>query len=71
MGPRASPSRPGAVRRAVAGTAAVARLLVIGAATLGSPSAAGAQVFLASRPDPEFEIGPLFVRASVEPSLGR
>jgi hypothetical protein len=31
---------------------------------------AGAQVFLASRANPEFEVGPLFVRASVGPSLG-
>ncbi len=31
---------------------------------------ARAQVFLASRPHPEFEIGPLFIRASVSPALG-
>ena len=34
------------------------------------PATAGAQVFLATRPNPEFEVGPLFVRASVDPSLG-
>jgi hypothetical protein len=32
--------------------------------------AADAQVFLATRANPEFEVGPVFVRASVEPSLG-
>src|SRR2546428_139673 len=34
------------------------------------PVPTGAQVFLGSRPHPEFEIGPLFVRASVTPALG-
>ena len=34
------------------------------------PAAAGAQVFIAARADPVVEIGPLFVRASVEPALG-
>ncbi len=34
------------------------------------PAPTGAQVFLGSRPHPEFEIGPLFVRASVTPALG-
>ena len=31
---------------------------------------ASAQVFLAARPNPEFTIGPLFVRATVTPALG-
>ena len=35
-----------------------------------TPAAAGAQVFVASRPAPPFEIGPLFVRANVTPALG-
>ena len=34
------------------------------------PGAATAQVFVASRPAPPFEIGPLFVRANVTPALG-
>ena len=33
------------------------------------PSAAQAQVFLATRPNPGFTIGPLFVRATVTPEL--
>jgi hypothetical protein len=41
------------------------------AAACGAAPAPGlAQVFLASRADPEFAIGPLFVRASVDPGLG-
>src|SRR5215475_674205 len=32
-----------------------------------SPGVAQGQVFLASRPNPEFTIGPLFVRATVKP----
>lgn len=35
----------------------------------GAPAAAQAQLFLASRPHPEFMIGPLIVRASVGPEL--
>ncbi|MGH7267472.1 MAG: hypothetical protein ACREMB_21845, partial [Candidatus Rokuibacteriota bacterium] len=35
-----------------------------------APGAAHAQLFLASRPNPAFTIGPLFVRASVGPELG-
>lgn len=34
------------------------------------PCSAHAQLFLASRPNPPFSIGPLFVRASVTPQLG-
>jgi hypothetical protein len=40
------------------------------AAVASTPSLACAQVFLATRPNPEFKIGPVFIRASVEPSLG-
>ncbi len=35
-----------------------------------SAADADAQVFIASKPNPEFTIGPLFVRASVTPALG-
>lgn len=43
---------------------------LLAAALAWWPAPAGAQVFLATRPDPEFEIGPVFVRASVGPDLG-
>jgi hypothetical protein len=48
---------------------AAAKLLLVVAIASG-PAKAGAQVFLATRPNPEFEIGPLFVRAGIGPSLG-
>jgi hypothetical protein len=35
----------------------------------GAPAAADAQVFLASRPHPDFAIGPLFVVVNVQPEL--
>jgi hypothetical protein len=38
--------------------------------SMAAPGAAHAQLFLASRPDPTFAIGPLFVQASVAPALG-
>jgi len=38
--------------------------------SLAAPGAAHAQLFLASRPDPAFAIGPLFIQASVTPALG-
>ncbi len=38
--------------------------------SLAAPGAAHAQIFLASRPDPAFAIGPLFVQATVTPDLG-
>ncbi|HWN92948.1 MAG TPA: hypothetical protein VNQ15_16125, partial [Verrucomicrobiae bacterium] len=41
----------------------------IAALLLVAPVAAEGQVFLASRPNPEFTIGPLFVRATVTPEL--
>jgi hypothetical protein len=37
---------------------------------LGLPVGVHAQIFLASRPNPKIMIGPLFVRASMTPSLG-
>jgi hypothetical protein len=39
------------------------------AALIATPAIAQAQVFIASRPHPGFEIGPLFVRATVTPAL--
>jgi hypothetical protein len=47
---------------------ALALAALIAAAT---PAAAAAQVFVAARTTPQFEIGPLFVRANVTPDLGR
>lgn len=38
--------------------------------SLAAPGAAHAQLFIGSRPDPPFTIGPLFVVASVTPALG-
>jgi hypothetical protein len=35
-----------------------------------SPAPADAQLFFATRPQPEFRVGPLFVRADVTPGLG-
>jgi hypothetical protein len=49
---------------------AVAAFLFLTALAALSPSTAFAQVFMATRPNPEFEVGPLFVRASVGPALG-
>jgi hypothetical protein len=37
---------------------------------VAAPATAHAQVFLGSKPNPPFEIGPLFIRASVTPKLG-
>lgn len=37
---------------------------------VGVPAAVDAQIFLGSRPRPEFQVGPLFVRANVTPRLG-
>ena len=45
-------------------------MLLLAILLAGAPAAADAQVFLASRPNPEFTIGPLFVRATVTPALG-
>lgn len=48
-----------------------ARLAIAGVlALIVAPAVTHAQVFLASRPNPPFEIGPLFVRATVTPALG-
>jgi hypothetical protein len=38
--------------------------------SLTAPGVAHAQLFLADKPDPPFAVGPLFVRASVAPTLG-
>jgi hypothetical protein len=45
------------------------RAVLVAFLLCGAPSA-HAQLFLASKPDPAFTIGPLFVRASVDPGLG-
>ena len=43
---------------------------LVSALLVGLPAGSGAQVFLASRPDPPFTVGPLYVTASVTPELG-
>jgi hypothetical protein len=49
----------------------IRRALLLAALLVGAaPPAAEAQIFVASRPNPGFEIGPLFVRASITPALG-
>jgi len=53
------------VRRSRSACLALALVLLIGV-----PAAAGAQVFLASRPHPAFSIGPLLVVVNVQPGLG-
>jgi hypothetical protein len=45
-------------------------LLAAALLTVATPGAAAAQVFIAARSAPQFEIGPLFVRANVTPALG-
>lgn len=45
-------------------------IALAGPLVLSGPGAAGAQAFLAERPNPPFEIGPLFIRARVMPALG-
>jgi hypothetical protein len=48
----------------------LARAAVLGAILLGGlPAESPAQVFMASRPNPPFTIGPLYVRASVAPAM--
>jgi len=47
-----------------------AQTLLVALFLLVAPVVARAQVFVASKPHPHFEIGPLFVRASVSPGLG-
>src|SRR5207245_1279892 len=44
--------------------------ILAGLVLAATPGAARAQVFLATRPHPDFTIGPLFVRATVTPALG-
>lgn len=49
----------------------LARVGLLVAALLGGlPAGSAAQVFLASRPNPPFTVGPLYVRAAVTPELG-
>jgi hypothetical protein len=48
---------------------AVPPLLLV-AVALMTPATVGAQVFLATKPNPDFKIGPVFIRASIDPSLG-
>ena len=44
-------------------------LVVVLALAAALPSVASAQLFLASKPHPEFAVGPLFVIANVGPDL--
>ena len=55
------------MRRALGGTAASVALGLLAAAV---PGTTAAQVFLAATPRPSFTIGPVFVRAAVDPRLG-
>lgn len=66
--PARAPSCAPGRRFARSRIAAAQLLLAVTVASGAGP--AGAQVFLATRPNPEFEVGPLFIRASVEPALG-
>src|SRR5262249_13263223 len=58
---------PGVLPRPVVSRRRLAFAIVV--ALLALPAIARAQVFVASRPHPGCEIGPLFVRASVTPAL--
>jgi hypothetical protein len=44
--------------------------MLAGLLLAGGPTAADAQLFFASRPHPQFQVGPVLVRASVTPALG-
>lgn len=44
-------------------------LVLVAALALAAPAGAAAQVFFASRPHPEFEVGPITVRATFTPAL--
>lgn len=46
------------------------RVLSLAGWLLLAPAGAGAQVFLAEKPHPQFTVGPLWVRAHVTPALG-
>lgn len=50
--------------------AVIRGLALAGLLLAAAPASAPAQVFFASRPDPPFTVGPLFVRATVTPALG-
>jgi hypothetical protein len=58
------------VPRLLARGRVIAASLLLAAAAAMTPTTAWAQLFLATRPNPEFKIGPVFIRASVGPSLG-
>jgi hypothetical protein len=62
--------RPHAVGRLLPRARIAAAQLLFAVAVASGPATAGAQMFLATRPNPEFEVGPLFIRASVGPTLG-
>ena len=48
----------------------LARAGLLGALLIGSvPAESPAQVFMASRPHPPFTVGPLYIRASVQPAM--
>ena len=59
---------PGRAEPLTTAVATMIRAWVAGLLLL-APGAVEGQVFLASRPNPEFTIGPLFVRANVTPEL--
>lgn len=61
-------SRRTRLRSAVIGW--LARVGALVALLVALPAASAAQVFLASRPHPDFMVGPLYVRASVTPEIG-
>jgi hypothetical protein len=54
----------------IGATSGLRALLLAAVLAMGAPGGAAAQVFLAERPHQEFMVGPLFVRASVDPALG-
>jgi hypothetical protein len=65
-----APGRPHTVGRPLPRARIAAAQLLLAVVVASGPAAAGAQVFLSTRPNPEFEVGPLFIRASVGPALG-
>jgi len=65
-----SDSGVSAVWRILAHARVVVPQLLVVVTLVSGPATAGAQVFLATRPNPEFKIGPVFIRATVDPSLG-
>ena len=63
--------RPRAVGRLLPRGRIAAAQLLLAVAVASGPETAGAQVFLATRPNPEFEVGPLFIRRVSGPRLAR